>query len=99
VLEQKNWIDFFHSGCYLNSYFKWKFLRVFQAYKHPRATAVQVAKIVAITVILSSAILGSCILASAWIQSRATCELLLMEQQLQQAQVRTDSLNAQSTLV
>jgi len=58
-----------------------------QAYKHPRATAVQVAKIAAITIIVASAILGSCILASAWIQSRATCELLLMEQQLQQAQV------------
>ncbi|CAB3369772.1 Hypothetical predicted protein [Cloeon dipterum] len=60
------------------------------AYKQPRATTVQVAKIVAVTVIVASAIIGGCILASAWIQSRATCELLFMEQQLQQAQQQLD---------
>ncbi|XP_059469464.1 fibronectin-binding protein PlpA isoform X2 [Neocloeon triangulifer] len=56
------------------------------AYKQPRAAAVQITKIIAVTVIVASAIIGGCILASAWIQSRATCELLMMEQQLQQAQ-------------
>ncbi|KAF4518628.1 hypothetical protein B566_EDAN005954 [Ephemera danica] len=58
------------------------------AYRQPRSTAVQVAKIVAVTVVAASAILGACILASAWIQARATCELMMMENQLHEAEIR-----------
>jgi hypothetical protein len=45
-----------------------------QAYKLRQANSVKIAKIVAFTVILSSFILGSFMLASTYLQAKATCD-------------------------
>lgn len=51
-----------------------KFSFVLQAYKIRSANSVKIAKIIAFTVILSSFILGSFLLASTYLQARATCD-------------------------
>lgn len=45
-----------------------------QAYKLRSANSVKIAKIIAFTVILSSIILGSFLLASTYLQAKATCD-------------------------
>jgi hypothetical protein len=45
-----------------------------QAYKLRSANSVKIAKIIAFTVILSSFILGSFMLASTYLQAKATCD-------------------------
>lgn len=47
---------------------------LFQAYKLRQANSVKIAKIVAFTVILSSFIFGSFMLASTYLQAKATCD-------------------------
>ena len=69
------------------------FVLLFQAYRQSRSSAVQVARIVAVTVVAASAILGACLLASAWIQARATCELMVMEHQLHEAELRMQAVS------
>lgn len=63
----------------------------FQAYHRPQSTAVQVARICALTVVAVSIVLGGFILAAAYVQSNASCQewqqemmLLQEEQRLQQ---------------
>lgn len=51
-------------------------LLLLQAYRQPRSTAVQVARIVAFTVILSSMVLGGFLLAASYVQARAGCQQL-----------------------
>ncbi|XP_049862500.1 uncharacterized protein LOC126355954 [Schistocerca gregaria] len=52
------------------------------AYQKPmRSTAVQVARIAAVTLVLMSFILGSFILAASWIQAARSCELQLQLQE------------------
>ena len=46
-----------------------------QAYMKPRSVALRIAKLVAFTVIASSVILGSFILAASWIQANAARNL------------------------
>lgn len=64
---------------------------VLQAYHRPQSTAVQVARICALTVVAVSVVLGGFILAAAYVQSNASCQqwhqemqLLQEEQKLQQ---------------
>ncbi|XP_017781141.1 PREDICTED: adenylate cyclase, terminal-differentiation specific [Nicrophorus vespilloides] len=52
------------------------------AYHRPKSVSVQVAKIIAVTVILVSVVLGGCILASAYITANASCRHLEQELQL-----------------
>ncbi|XP_065162476.1 transcription factor SPT20 homolog [Atheta coriaria] len=52
------------------------------AYQRPKAASVQVARIIAVTVVLVSFILGGCILASAYITANASCRHLEQELQL-----------------
>lgn len=47
-----------------------------QAYRHPKSASVQIAKIAAATIILSSLLLGSFILAASYVQARAGCHQL-----------------------
>lgn len=47
-----------------------------QAYRHRGSTSVQIARIVALTVVASSFILGSFILASSWVSARSSCHQL-----------------------
>ncbi|XP_065204890.1 uncharacterized protein Msr-110 [Planococcus citri] len=47
------------------------------AYKKPKATAVQIARIAAFTVISCSLILGLCIITSSWIEATASCSQLI----------------------
>lgn len=64
-----------------------------QAYMRPKSTAVQIARIAAVTMVTMSVILGSFILAASWVQARASCtpesiaamqaELRLQQQQQQ----------------
>ena len=64
------------------------------AYMRPKSTAVQIARIAAITLVTMTVVLGSFILAAAWVRARATCtpeavaamqaELRLQQQQQQQ---------------
>ena len=69
-------------------------LLLVQAYMRPKSTAVQIARIAAITLVTMTVVLGSFILAAAWVRARATCtpeavaamqaELRLQQQQQQQ---------------
>ena len=52
------------------------------AYHRPKSSAVQVAKIVAVTVVLVSVILGGFLLASAYVSANASCRQLEQELQL-----------------
>lgn len=52
------------------------------AYHRPRSSAVQIAKITAVTVVLVSIILGGFILASAYVSATASCKQLEQELQL-----------------
>ncbi|KAJ8919675.1 hypothetical protein NQ315_006203 [Exocentrus adspersus] len=52
------------------------------AYHRPQSSAVQVAKIVAVTVVLVSVVLGSFILASAYVTANASCRQLEQELEL-----------------
>ncbi|KOX77477.1 hypothetical protein WN51_09801 [Melipona quadrifasciata] len=64
------------------------------AYIRPKSTAVQIARIAAVTLVTMSVVLGSFILAGSWVQARASCtpesiaamqaELRLQQQQQQQ---------------
>lgn len=77
-----------------------KFFSHPQAYRLRQANSVKIAKIVACTVILSSLILGSFMLASTYLQAKATCdqvsaldailekELMLESMQQQQVSLR-----------
>jgi hypothetical protein len=60
---------------------------VLQAYQKPRSTAVQIARIAAVTLVLISFILGAFILAAAWIEASASCQQLAQLQALAIAQV------------
>jgi hypothetical protein len=70
----------------------------FQAYKLRSANSVKIAKIIAFTIILSSIILGSFMLASTYLQAKATCDQVsaldavldkeLMLEAMQQVSVR-----------
>lgn len=51
----------------------------FQAYHRPQSSAVQIAKIVAATVVLCSIILGGFLLASAYVTANASCRALEQE--------------------
>lgn len=51
----------------------------FQAYVKPQSASVQVAKIVGVTVVLMSVVLGSFILASAYVTANASCRQLEQE--------------------
>lgn len=53
-----------------------------QAYHRPQSSAVQVAKIVAVTVVIVSVVLGAFILASAYVQANASCRQLEQELEL-----------------
>lgn len=55
-------------------YFETRFCQ--QAYRHPKSASVQIAKIAAATIILSSLLLGSFILAASYVQARAGCHQL-----------------------
>ncbi|KAF5274642.1 hypothetical protein FQR65_LT16939 [Abscondita terminalis] len=52
------------------------------AYRRPKSSAVQIAKITAVTVVLVSIILGGFILASAYVSATASCKQLEQELQL-----------------
>jgi hypothetical protein len=65
---------------------------VLQAYQKPRSTAVQIARIAAVTVVLVSFVLGSFILAAAWIEASASCHQLAQLQALAVAQVSTQKI-------
>lgn len=52
------------------------------AYHRPKSSAVQVAKIVAVTIVLVSIILGGFLLASAYVSANASCKHLEQELQL-----------------
>ena len=63
----------------------------------PKSTAVQIARIAAVTLVTMSVVLGSFILAASWVQARASCtpesiaamqaELRLQQQQQQPSSV------------
>lgn len=65
-----------------------------QAYIRPKSTAVQIARIAAVTLVTMTVVLGSFILAASWVQARASCtpesiaaiqaEMRLQQQQQQQ---------------
>lgn len=61
-----------------------------QAYRKTRATAVQIARIAAFTVIACTTILGLCMIASSWVEATASCSQLIHAEALlhQQQQVR-----------
>ncbi|XP_067002774.2 putative mediator of RNA polymerase II transcription subunit 12 [Anabrus simplex] len=60
------------------------------AYQKPRSTAVQVTRIVAVTLILMSFILGAFILAAAWVQASTSCQHLQEQLMMQQQQQHQD---------
>lgn len=60
----------------------------------PKSTAVQITKIVAVTVVLSSVVLGSFLLASAYVTANATCRQL--EQELELLSEAADRFQQQS---
>lgn len=80
-----------------------------QAYKLRQANSVKIAKIVAFTVILSSFILGSFMLASTYLQAKATCDQVsaldaildkeLMLETLQQVRFNTQFNTRQQTIL
>ncbi|KAE8739454.1 hypothetical protein FOCC_FOCC015050, partial [Frankliniella occidentalis] len=51
-----------------------------KAYQRPKSTVVQVARIAAVTVVLTSFILGGFIFAAAWVQANSACQDALNEQ-------------------
>lgn len=53
-----------------------------QAYIKPRSTAVQITKIIAVTVVLTAVILGSFLLASAYVSANANWKQLEQELEL-----------------
>jgi hypothetical protein len=55
---------------------------MFQAYHRSQSSAVQVAKIIAVTVVLVSIVLGSFLLASAYVTANASCRQLQQELEL-----------------
>lgn len=57
-------------------------LLLLQAYHRPQSSAVQVAKIIAVTVVLVAVVLGGFILASAYVQANASCRQLEQELEL-----------------
>ncbi|KAF2901597.1 hypothetical protein ILUMI_04584, partial [Ignelater luminosus] len=54
----------------------------FQAYHRPQSASVQVAKIIAVTVVVVSVVLGGFLLASAYVTANASCRQLEQELQL-----------------
>ncbi|XP_077286959.1 uncharacterized protein LOC143911789 isoform X2 [Arctopsyche grandis] len=69
------------------------------AYRHPKPASVQIAKIVAGTIIISSLLLGSFILAASYVQARAGCHqldqldaMLEKELALEARQMQADAL-------
>lgn len=72
---------------------------LWQAYRHPKPASVQIAKIVAGTIIISSLLLGSFILAASYVQARAGCHqldqldaMLEKELALEARQMQADAL-------
>lgn len=61
------------------------------AYHRPKSTAVQVARIAAITVVAVAVVLGGFILAAAYVQANASCFQLQQELQLLQEEQRLQS--------
>lgn len=62
------------------NYFVYRFY--LQAYHRGQSSAVQVAKIIAVTVILVSVVLGGFLLASAYVTANASCRQLEQELEL-----------------
>jgi CHASE1-domain containing sensor protein len=60
---------------------------ILQAYQKPRSTAVQIARIAAVTVVLVSFVLGAFMLAAAWIEANAYCQQQAQFEALAVAQV------------
>lgn len=70
------------------------------AYIRPKSTAVQIARIAAVTLVTMSVVLGSFILAASWVQARASCTpesiaAMQAELRLQQQQQQSSSINYQ----
>lgn len=77
-----------------------------QAYRQRVSSSVQIARIAAVTIIVSSFILGSFILASSWVAARASCHqleqldaMLDKELALEGRSYGNDGLIAVSTLI
>lgn len=62
------------------------------AYKKPKATAVQIARIAAFTVISCTVILGLCLIASSWIEATASCSQLMHAEALLHHQQQNDDM-------
>lgn len=69
-----------------------------QAYMRPKSTAVQIARIAAVTLVTMSVVLGSFILAASWVQARASCtpeSIAAMQAELRQQQQQPSSVSYQ----
>lgn len=62
------------------------------AYKNPKATAVQIARIAAFTVISCTVILGLCLIASSWIEATASCSQFIHAEALLHHQQQNDDV-------
>ncbi|KAG8231576.1 hypothetical protein J437_LFUL011572 [Ladona fulva] len=65
-----------------------------RAYQKPRSTAVQVARIAGITLVAASAILGTFLLAAAWINTRYSCQHVVVPMPISHPQTKLNRINS-----